>query len=175
MMIRSLLWIMAPMALSVGVIWLSAQDKPPMAPEGIKVADMSERLQVREKNAVQKEKQLMELEQRLITLQSNLDKDRMNIQEREKSLQDAIAKYEAERSRPTLDPQLPRTYESMDPISSAKALKELAHKNQEVAVSLLASMQAKKAAKLLDQLALMDAPLTGKLSERVGMTKPKEQ
>jgi len=61
----------------------------------------------------------------------------------------------------------------MDPVPGSKALKELAQGNQDVAVSLLASMQAKKAAKLMDQLATLDAPLAGKLSERVGLTKPK--
>jgi len=43
--------------------------------------------------------------------------------------------------------------------------------NQEVAVSLVATMQPKKAAKLMDQLSLLDAKLAGRLSERVGLTK----
>lgn len=173
MNIRPWLWLLAPMGLSVGVIWLSAQEKPPALPEGIKLAELSEKLQLREKNAAQKERSLMELEQRLATLQGALDRDRMDLQAREKAVQEAMTKLESERSRPTLDPQLSRTYEAMDPVSSAKAMKELAQRNLEVAVSLLASMQAKKAAKLMDQLALIDAPLSGRLSERVGLTKPK--
>jgi flagellar motility protein MotE (MotC chaperone) len=62
----------------------------------------------------------------------------------------------------------------MDPIAGAKALKELATLNQEVAVSLLAGMQPKKAAKILDQLAPTDAKLAALLSEKVGLSKPKE-
>jgi flagellar motility protein MotE (MotC chaperone) len=169
---RAWLWILAPLALSAGVLWLSAQE-PKALPQGIKITELSERLQTREKVAIQKERDLLQLEQRLATLQGTLDKDRTELQSREKTLQDTIAKFEAERARPTLDPQLTRTYEAMDPVPGARALKELAQRNQEVAVSLLASMQAKKAAKLMDQLATLDAPLAGKLSERVGLTKPK--
>jgi flagellar motility protein MotE (MotC chaperone) len=169
---RTWLWILAPLALSAGVVWLSAQE-PKAPPEGIKLTEVSEKLQVREKAAVQKERDLLQLEQRLATLQGTLDRDRTELQNREKALQDAIAKFEGERTRPTLDPQLTRTYEAMDPVPGSRALKELAQRNQDVAVSLLASMQAKKAAKLMDQLATLDAPLAGKLSERVGLTKPK--
>jgi len=167
---RIWLWILAPLALSVGVLWLSAQD--PKAPqEGIKISELSEKLQAREKSVAQKERDLMQLEQRLATLQGTLDKDRTDLQTREKTLQDALAKFEAERTRPTLDPQLVRTYEAMTAEPGAKALKELASINQEVAVGLVGSMQAKKAARLMDQLALVDAKLAGKLSERVGLTK----
>ena len=169
---RAWLWILAPLALSAGVIWLSAQEPKP-APEGIKITELSEKIQAREKAAVQKEHDLLQLEQRLATLQGTLDKDRTDLQGREKALQEAIAKFESERARPTLDPQLTRTYEAMDPVPGSRALKELAQRNQDVAVSLLASMQPKKAAKLMDQLAILDAPLAGKLSERVGLTKPK--
>lgn len=169
---RAWLWILAPLALSAGVIWLSAQEPKP-APEGIKITELSEKIQAREKAAVQKERDLLQLEQRLATLQGTLDKDRTDLQGREKALQEAVAKFEGERSRPTLDPQLTRTYEAMDPVPGSRALKELAQRNQDVAVSLLASMQPKKAAKLMDQLATLDAPLAGKLSERVGLTKPK--
>lgn len=169
---RAWLWILAPLALSAGVIWLSAQEPKP-APEGIKITELSEKIQAREKAAVQKERDLLQLEQRLATLQGTLDKDRTDLQGREKALQEAIAKFESERARPTLDPQLTRTYEAMDPVPGSRALKELAQRNQDVAVSLLASMQPKKAAKLMDQLAILDAPLAGKLSERVGLTKPK--
>lgn len=169
---RAWLWILAPLALSAGVLWLSAQEPKP-APEGIKITELAEKVQAREKAALQKERDLLQLEQRLATLQGTLDKDRTDLQNREKTLQEAIAKFEGERSRPTLDPQLTRTYEAMDPVPGSRALKELAQRNQDVAVSLLASMQAKKAAKLMDQLATLDAPLAGKLSERVGLTKPK--
>jgi flagellar motility protein MotE (MotC chaperone) len=86
---------------------------------------------------------------------------------------EAIDKLEALRTRPPIDPQLIRTYEAMDPIQGAKALKELALLNREVSVSLMAGMQPKKAAKLLDQMAATDAKLAALLSEKVGLTKPK--
>lgn len=170
---RTWLWILAPLALSFGVLWLSAQE-PKAPPEGVKVAELAEKLQVREKSLALKEKDLMQLEQRLATLQSTLDKDRMDLQTREKALQEALAKLQADRSRPTIDPQIIRTYEAMDPAQAAKALKELAARNEEVAVSLLGSMQAKKAGKILDQLASLEkggAELAGKLSEKVALTK----
>jgi flagellar motility protein MotE (MotC chaperone) len=116
----------------------------------------------------------MQMEQRLATLQGALDKDRMDLQTREKTLQEALAKLANDRSRPTIDPQIIRTYEAMDPVQAAKALKELAARNEEVAVSLLGSMQAKKAGKILDQLASLEkggAELAGKLSEKVALTK----
>ncbi len=170
---RTWLWILAPLALSAGVIWLSAQE--PKAPaEGIKVTELAEKLQVREKALAQKERDLLQMEQRLATLQGALDKDRMDLEAREKALQEALAKLAAERSRPTIDPQIIRTYEAMDPVQAAKALRELAGRNEDVAVSLLASMQAKKAGKLLDQLASLEkggAELAGKLSEKVALTK----
>ncbi|MFZ1613442.1 MAG: hypothetical protein WAT51_04685 [Holophaga sp.] len=169
---RTWLWILVPLALSAGVLWLSAQEPKP-APQGIKITELSEKVQAREKAALQKEQELLQLEQRLATLQGTLDRDRTELQTREKTLQDAVAKFESDRTRPTLDPQLTRTYEAMDPVPGSRALKELAQRNQDVAVSLLASMQPKKAAKLMDQLANLDAALAGKLSERVGLTKPK--
>ncbi|MCE1229934.1 MAG: hypothetical protein LWX11_10665 [Firmicutes bacterium] len=170
---RIWLWILLPLALSAGVIWLSAQEPKTHPAPGLKLTELSEKVQTREKNVQVKEQELLQLEQRLATLQSTLDRDRADLQTREKTLQEATAKWEAERTRPTLDPQLTRTYEAMDPVPGAKALKELAQRNQEVAVSLLATMQPKKAARLMDQLANLDAPLAGKLSERVGLTKPK--
>jgi flagellar motility protein MotE (MotC chaperone) len=170
---RTWLWILAPIALSFGVLWLSAQEpKAPVA--GINVTELAEKLQAREKALAQKERDLLQLEQRLTTLQSTLDKDRTELQAREKTLQEALAKFENDRSRPTIDPQIIRTYEAMDPIQAAKALKELAARNEEVAVSLLGSMQAKKAGKLLDQLANLEkggAELAGRLSERVALSK----
>jgi flagellar motility protein MotE (MotC chaperone) len=167
---RAWLWILAPLFLSAGVLWLSAQDSKPG--QGINVPELAQKLLGKEKSLSDKERDLVQLEQRLTTLQGTLDKDRTDLLTREKTLQDAIAKFEAERTRPTIDIQIVRTYESMDPVSGAKALKELAGLNQEVAVSLVATMQPKKAAKLMDQLAILDARLAGKLSERVGLSKP---
>lgn len=169
---RMWLWILAPLALSAGVIWLSAQE-PKVPAEGVKVTELAEKLQAREKAVAQKERDLLQMEQRLATLQGTLDKDRTDLEAREKALQEGLAKLQAERSRPTIDPQIIRTYEAMDPAQAAKALKELAARNEEVAVSLLASMQAKKAGKLLDQLAAIDkgAELAGRLSEKVALSK----
>jgi flagellar motility protein MotE (MotC chaperone) len=170
---RTWIWILAPLALSFGVLWLSAQE-PKAAPEGIKVTELAEKLQAREKAVAQKERDLMQMEQRLATLQGTLDKDRMDLQTREKVLQDAQAKLANDQARPAIDPQIVRTYEAMDPAQAAKALKELAARNEEVAVSLLGSMQAKKAGKLLDQLASLEkggAELAGRLSEKVALTK----
>ena len=173
MNMKSVIWILAPIALSAGVIWLSAQDSKPSAPEGVRVGEMAEKLQAREKALAQREGDLVQREQRLATLQGTLDKDRADLQAREKAVQEALDKLEALRTRPPNDPQLIRTYEAMDPIAGAKALKELARLNEEVSVSLLAGMQAKKAAKLLDQLAPTDAKLAALLSDKVGLTKPK--
>ena len=175
---RYLLWISAPVLLSAGVLWLSAQE-PRMDPknlpaEGVKVAELASQLQVREKNLAQKEADLRQLEQRLSTLQTTLDKDRGDLAGREKSVQDALARLENLKVRPLIDPQIIRTYEAMDPTAGAQAMKELAAQNLEVAVSLLGGMAPKKAAKLMDQLAPLDAKLAGRLSERVGLSKPKE-
>ncbi len=170
---KSILWILAPLALSAGVIWLSAQDPKTPPGEGVRVGELAEKLQAREKNLTQREAQLRELEQRLATLQGTLDRDRTDLQTREKSLKDAMDKLEALRTRPPIDLQLVRTYEAMDPIAGAKAMKELAQLHKEVAVSLLAGMQPKKAAHLLDQLAGTDAKLAAVLSDQVGTTKPK--
>ena len=169
---RSWLWILAPLALSAGVLWLSAQESK--APDGVRLSELAEKLQAREKAAAKKEADLQQLEQRLGTLQANLEKDRQDLQAREKALQESMAKFELARTRPTLDPQLTRTYEAMDPAAGAQALKELAALNPEVAVSLLGSMTPKKAGKLMDQLAALDAKLAGRLSEKVGLSKPKD-
>lgn len=170
---RTWLWIAAPILLSAGVLWLSAQDAKPTVPEGIKLTELSEKVQNREKAAAQKEAQLRELEQRLITLQSTVDRDKEDLQKREKTLQDAIAAFEALRTRPAIDPKLIQTYEAMTPEPGAQALKELAQINVDVAVGLLGGMLPKKAAKLLDALAVLDAKLAGKLSEKVAQTKPR--
>lgn len=167
---RSWLWILIPLTLSAGVLWLSAQE-PKGAAEGVKVGELAEKLQVREKTVAQKEGELRQLEQRLGTLQATLDRDRNELQGREKALQEAVEKFEAARTRPTLEPQLVRTYEAMEPIPGARALQELSKVNFEVAVSLVASMAPKKAARLMDQVATENATLAGRISERVGLTK----
>ena len=175
---RFLLWISAPLVLSAGVLWLSAQepkgDPKAAAAEGVKVAELATQLQTREKALAQKEAELRQLEQRLATLQATLDKDRGDLALREKAVQDALARLEQLKVRPTIDAQIIRTYEAMDPTAGAQAMKELAGQNLEVAVALLAGMTPKKAAKLMDQLAPLDAKLAGRLSERVGLSKPKD-
>lgn len=174
---RYLLWMSAPLLLSAGVIWLSAQEpkgEAKTAAEGVKVAELASQLLNREKAIVQKEGELRQLEQRLATLQSTLDKDRGDLATREKAVQEALAKLENLKVRPVIDPQIIRTYEAMDPTAGAQALKELAAQNLEVAVALLAGMTPKKAGKLMDQLAPLDAKLAGRLSERVGLSKPKD-
>ena len=175
---RYLLWISAPLVLSAGVIWLSAQEPKGEAKgaalEGVKVAELASQLQNREKVIAQKEGELRQLEQRLNTLQATLDKDRGEMAGREKAVQDALAKLEHLKLRPNIDPQIIRTYEAMDPSAGAQALKELAGQNMEVAVALVAGMVPKKAAKLMDQLAPLDAKLAGRLSERVGLSKAKD-
>ena len=168
---RTWLWISAPILLSAGVLWLSAQESKTTVPEGIKLTDLAEKVQFREKAVAQKEAQLRELEQRLGTLQGTVDRDKEDMQKREKALQDAIAAFELQRTRPTIDPKLIQTYEAMTPEPGAQALKELARMNEVVAVSLLGTMQPKKAARILDQVALQDARLAGRLSERVALTK----
>lgn len=175
---RYLLWISAPVVLSAGVIWLSAQepkgDPKGAAAEGVKVAELASQLQAREKSIAQKEADLRQLEQRLNTLQATLDKDRGDLATREKTVQEALAKLEQLKLRPVIDTQIIRTYEAMDPAAGARAMKELASQNMDVAVALLAGMAPKKAAKLMDQLAPLDAKLAGRLSERVGLSKPKD-
>lgn len=175
---RYLLWISAPVVLSAGVLWLSAQepkgDVKGAAAEGVKVAELAAQLQHREKAIAQKEGELRQLEQRLGTLQATLDKDREDLITREKAVQEALARLEQLKLRPVIDPQIIRTYEAMDPTAGAQALKELANQNLDVAVALLAGMTPKKAGKLMDQLAPLDAKLAGRLSERIGTSKPKE-
>ena len=174
MNLKNLIWIAAPLALSAGVIWLSAQETKAVPNEGVKVGELAEKLQVREKAMAQKENELRQTEQRLATLQSALEKDRSDLQTRQKDVQDALARLDALRTRPPIEPKLILMYEKMDPIPGAQALRELARLNQEVAVSLLAGMQAKKSAGLLNQLAPVDTKLAAVLSEKVGLSKAKE-
>ena len=171
---RYLLWISAPLVLSAGVLWLSAQEPKGSqgGAAGIKVAELASQLQAREKQVTQKEEDLRQTEQRLNTLQATLDKTGADLSAREKALQDGLAQLENLKLRRPIDPQIIHTYEAMDPASSAQAMKELAGQNLDVAVSLLGGMAPKKAAKLMDQLALLDAKLAGLLSERVGLSKP---
>jgi flagellar motility protein MotE (MotC chaperone) len=175
---RYLLWISAPVALSAGVLWLSAQEPKgegrAAAAEGVKVSELAVQLQTREKALAQKEAELRQLEQRLNTLQATLDKDRVDLSTRERAVQEALAKVANLKVRPEIDKQIVDTYNAMDPAAGAQAIKELAGQNMEVAVALLAGMTPKKAAKLMDQLAPLDAKLAGRLSERVGMSKPKD-
>jgi flagellar motility protein MotE (MotC chaperone) len=173
MNVKSVLWILAPLVLSAGVIWLSAQDPKAPPAEGVKVGELAEKLQAREQALAKKETELRQLEQRLTTLQGTLDKDRADLEAREKAVKEATEKLEAMRTRPVIDPQLIRTYEAMDPIAGGKALQELAALNLDVSVSLLSGMQPKKAARILDQLATTNAKLAAVLSEKVGLSKPK--
>ncbi len=174
---KMLAWISAPLILSAGVVWLSAQDaqdKAPTKAEGIKVVELANQLQVKEKQLVQKEAELRELEQRLYALQGVLDQQRQDLVQREGAVKAQLELLEQLRSRKPIDPQLIRTYEAMDPTAGAQALKELTAQNMDVAVALLGGMQAKKAGKLLEALALLDAKTAGKLSERVGLSKTKD-
>jgi len=108
---RKLLWIVVPVALFIGVLWLSGQDNsggggsssasPP--PEGIRLGELAGKIQAREKAVIQKEATLTQLEQRLNTLQITLAQEQEKAQgemaAREKALADEKAKFEAERSR----------------------------------------------------------------------------
>ena len=174
---KMLAWVALPITLSAGMIWLSAQEAQaqPKVAEGVKVAELAQALQAKEKQLTQKEQELRELEQRLFALQATLDTQRNEMLAREKVITDEIKRLEELRSRKNIDPQLIRTYEAMDPVAGAQALRELANQNQDVAVALLAGMQAKKAAKLMDQLALLDAKLAGRLSEKVGLSRKTEE
>ena len=49
MNMKNMLWIAAPIALSAGVIWLSAQDPKSNPNDGVKVGELAEKLQAREK------------------------------------------------------------------------------------------------------------------------------
>lgn len=175
---KMLAWVALPIILSAGVIWMSAQDAqdPAKAPAatGVKVADLAQSLQAKEKQLAQKEQELRELEQRLYTLQATLDTQRNEVLAREKLILEEIKKLEDLRTRKPIDPQLINTYAAMDPTPGAAALKELANRNLDVAVALLGGMNPKKAAKLMDALALLDAPLAGRVSEKVGLSKKPE-
>lgn len=171
---RTWLWILAPVLLSGGVLWLSAQDPKPATPE-VKVSELAEKLQAKEKTLNQKEQELRTLQERLATLQSTLDRDRQDLQAREKTLQDAQAKLEKERTRPDVDPKVIRTYEAMEPAAAAAALKELHNQNAEMAISVLGSMPPKKVAKIMEQFTPTDPKLAARLLERVAITHEKDK
>lgn len=172
---RTWLWVLAPLLLSGGVLWLSAQDPKPAPPE-VKVSELAERLQAKEKALVQKEQELRQLEERLTTLQATLDRDRQDLQAREKALQEAQAKLEKERTRPEVDPKVIRTYEAMEPAAAAIALKELNAKNLDMVVGILSAMPPKKVAKIMEQYTQVpaDAALAARLLERMAITKDKK-
>ena len=94
---RNLLWIVVPVALSAGVLWLSAQDSN--QPEGVKIGELAEKVQARERAASQKESALVQLEQRLNTLQATLDQEREQVKAREKALEEEKDKFEQEQVR----------------------------------------------------------------------------
>ena len=93
---RNLFWVIVPVALSAGVLWLSAQENTNQ-PEGVKVGDLAEKVQARERAVSQKESALVQFEQRLNTLQTTLDQDREQIKAREKTLEDERVKFEQEK------------------------------------------------------------------------------
>ncbi len=172
---RAWAWILAPLALSAGVLWLSGQEpkdaKAP--PTELKISDLADKLQLKEKALLQKELDLRQLQERLATLQTTLDRDRQDLQAREKALQEAQAKLEKERTRPELDPKVVRTYEAMEPAESAKALKELHAQNPEMAIGLLGAMPPKKVAKIMEQITPTDPKLVARMLERVAITRDK--
>lgn len=204
---RNLVWIIVPVALSAGVIWMSAQDnKTP--PDGVKLGELAESVTAREKAVAQKEPELVQMEERLNTLQATLAQEQEKLVEKEKALEEQKAKIEADqkseaerisqiektlqadqvtelekikdewsriRTVTTVDAQLVKTFEAMQPNNASLALQELAKINFDVAVGLLAVMSPKKAARVMDQVVLLpDVKLAGDLSERLGMKKKEE-
>jgi len=96
---RNLFWVIVPIALSAGVLWLSAQENTnqPNQPEGVRIGELAERVQAREKAVAQKEAALVQYEQRLNTLQTTMDQEREQVKTREKALEDERAKFEQEK------------------------------------------------------------------------------
>jgi len=95
---RKLLWIIIPVALSIGVLWLSAQENKNQ-PEGVRLGELGEKIQAREKVVIQKEAALLQLEQRLNGLQATLTQEQEKIVASQKALAEEKAKFEAERAR----------------------------------------------------------------------------
>lgn len=174
---RAILWVLAPLLLSGGVLWLSAQDPKPATPE-VKVSELAEKLQTKDKALTQKEQELRTLQERLATLQTTLDRDRQDLQTREKVLQDAQAKLEKDRTRPEIDPKVIRTYEAMEPAAAAAAIKELDLKNAEMVVGILGAMPSKKVARIMEQFTQAtptDAKLAARILERIAITHEKDK
>ncbi|MDR2561022.1 MAG: hypothetical protein LBC63_04555 [Holophagales bacterium] len=93
---RGIIWIGVPVVLSAGIIWLSAQDGPPKgSPQGVKLGEMAEKLQARERDVAMREAAIAQVEQRLNTLRATIDQERAQIEARvaqldarEKSIED---------------------------------------------------------------------------------------
>jgi len=102
---RKLLWIIVPIALSFCVLWLSAQESKSQ-PEGVRLGELAEKIQAREKVVIKKETALSQLEQRLNTLQATLAQEQEKITAAQQALQKSLeslaeekAKFEAERAK----------------------------------------------------------------------------
>ena|GEM_PF-357761 len=98
MLRRNIFWIIAPAVLSVGVIWLSAQDNRAQS-EGIKIGELAEKLQDRERSVTQRETSLSQLQQRLNTLQATLNQEKEQVLAREKAIEEEKAKFAEERAK----------------------------------------------------------------------------
>jgi len=80
---RSIIWIGVPVVLSAGIIWLSAQDGPPKgSPQGVKLGEMAEKLQARERDVAMREAAIAQVEQRLNTLRATIEQERAQIEAR---------------------------------------------------------------------------------------------
>jgi chromosome segregation ATPase len=97
---RKLLWIALPTALSLsmGILWKSAQDGKKQ-PEGLKVGEMADKVQAREKAVSIKEATLSQMEQRLNTLQATLLQEQEKLSKKEKALEDEKTRLEAEHKK----------------------------------------------------------------------------
>jgi len=206
MSLRTVFWIIIPAALSAGVLWLSAQDSKnqpeglQIGELAERVQAREKAVSQKEAALAQFEQRLNTLQtsldqeiERLKAKEKNLDEERIkNEVERTRELErireqertrdremEQRAKEQEQTRKKTFDEvgdQLIRTYEAMEPTSASLALEELAKTNLDVAVTLMASISPKKAARILDQLVQSDARLTGILSERVGLRrKDKEE
>ncbi|MCL1893437.1 MAG: hypothetical protein FWG02_04260 [Holophagaceae bacterium] len=98
MLRRNIVWIAVPIVLSAGVIWLSAQDNKAQS-DGVKIGEMAQKLQERERNVTLKETELAQLQQRLTTLQATLNQEKEQVLAREKAITDEKAKISEERSK----------------------------------------------------------------------------
>jgi len=105
---RSILWIGVPVALSVGVIWLSAQDGKEQkgSPQGVQLGEMAERLQARERDVALREAAIGQTEQRLNTLRATIDQERGQLEARvaqldarEKAIEDERGELSKVKSR----------------------------------------------------------------------------